>query len=579
MATRVATSTLDPADDVFAAVWADTHPQAGPHPSHPYAPSPSASTSQPQVHSHSASASSSALRRNDTSKRRRGSDTLARRGRIDHPSPDRDGDAPPSPIHGRSRTLDDHASAGGYWLAKQGSMNTPHHPLKHSSSRASTSEHGTRPSMRRVLTTNGAKDDVPDSPVDTGADSNANDRETLVIVHEVQPKDSLAGVALKYGITLPELRRANQMWTSDSIHLRKVLYIPVDKTRQALHLRGALIDLTTRAAADGQPLSSYPDSQERSSSPPSQPLISLDDSPKAANSDLPDIGKLTIRRVPASQLSYFPPPAHPSPMLESTRRLPAFSSAATLPTALGRPKRSRSALPSGFSGAGASAAAPPPSAFQGLLDAFASSLQRSAAAKPHPHAPAQLFGAPSLAARLSLDSAPPSGTPSSTSDELDWEHELEDVTRSRRKHAGPSGGASGGAGVAIPRPRAPAEDRRAASASLNDAPAGALRRAGERDGVELDAWRPPTHPTHRRNGCGSDEPRGRAGVVPYTETDAETEEDGGGGGAVLRARGAEWGSPKKTRGGSRSAVRTAQMEPSPGMQLPAMAPKRVGTQA
>ena len=38
--------------------------------------------------------------------------------------------------------------------------------------------------------------------------------------------DSIAGVALKYGISLADLRRANHLWASDSIHLRKVLYIP-----------------------------------------------------------------------------------------------------------------------------------------------------------------------------------------------------------------------------------------------------------------------------------------------------------------------------------------------------------------
>lgn len=39
--------------------------------------------------------------------------------------------------------------------------------------------------------------------------------------------DSLAGISLKYGISLADLRRANRLWASDSIHLRSMLYIPV----------------------------------------------------------------------------------------------------------------------------------------------------------------------------------------------------------------------------------------------------------------------------------------------------------------------------------------------------------------
>ena len=74
---------------------------------------------------------------------------------------------------------------------------------------------------------------------------------------QVSPKDSLPGVALKYGITMAELRKVNQLWASDSIHLRKV-YIPV----------------TSRN----------------------------DVSPSHSNGD-----KSTIRRIPASQLSFFPP--------------------------------------------------------------------------------------------------------------------------------------------------------------------------------------------------------------------------------------------------------------------------------
>ena len=157
---------------------------------------------------------------------------------------------------------------------------------------------------------------------------------------------------MKYGIALPELRRANQLWTSDSIHLRKVLYIPVDKTRQAIHLREALIDKNARSDDQSSP----------------DPAPTLPDQTTSVEASLPDIGKLTIRRVPASQLSYFPPPTHPPPMLESDRSRPTQSST-TLPN--GRLKRSRSALPASF-------ARSTESPLQGILDVFTSSFQATA---------------------------------------------------------------------------------------------------------------------------------------------------------------------------------------------------------
>ena len=348
----------------------------------------------------------------------------------------------------------------------------------------------------------------------------------------MQAKDSLAGVSLKYGIALPELRRANQLWTSDSIHIRKVLYIPVDKTRQAIYVREALIDSTPR-----------PDRQSPSHA---QHSSSRRDSPPPAEANLPDIGKLTIRRIPASQLSYFPPPSNPQPALESERSRPLQASA-TLPN--GRSDRSRSALPSAFTRA-------PDNPLQGIFDAFASSFSATAKhAKAYSHAPGSFFSGPvvrapaTLASRLSLDSA--SGTPSSTSDDLEWEHELDDVPSSRAR-------ARRGTATAT-------TIRRQASASLNASPPAPPPPPEARDSVELD-WRgpEPATPTHRRSGSSrsrSDRtsPRSVGKIVPYAATD------------VLGAAGGERGPGEApTKAGPVGAVRTAQMEPSPGMTLPAM---------
>lgn len=84
---------------------------------------------------------------------------------------------------------------------------------------------------------------------------------------------------MKYGIKIAELRKANQLWTSDSIHLRKVLYIPLHD-----------------APFDGN--GGQPPSNELAG-----PTISLDPSYDGK----PHTS--TIRRIPASQLSFFPPAA------------------------------------------------------------------------------------------------------------------------------------------------------------------------------------------------------------------------------------------------------------------------------
>uniref|UniRef100_A0A2L2YI14 LysM and hypothetical peptidoglycan-binding domain-containing protein 2 n=1 Tax=Parasteatoda tepidariorum TaxID=114398 RepID=A0A2L2YI14_PARTP len=49
------------------------------------------------------------------------------------------------------------------------------------------------------------------------------------IKHIVQPGDTLQGLALRYGVTMEQIKRANKMWTADSLFLRSSLDIPVDQ--------------------------------------------------------------------------------------------------------------------------------------------------------------------------------------------------------------------------------------------------------------------------------------------------------------------------------------------------------------
>ncbi|XP_053128482.1 lysM and putative peptidoglycan-binding domain-containing protein 2 [Hemicordylus capensis] len=45
--------------------------------------------------------------------------------------------------------------------------------------------------------------------------------------HRLGPSDTLQGIALKYGVTMEQIKRANKLFTNDCIFLRKTLNIPV----------------------------------------------------------------------------------------------------------------------------------------------------------------------------------------------------------------------------------------------------------------------------------------------------------------------------------------------------------------
>lgn len=47
------------------------------------------------------------------------------------------------------------------------------------------------------------------------------------VEHQITAGDTLPGLALKYGVTIEQIKRANRLYTNDSIFLKKILYIPV----------------------------------------------------------------------------------------------------------------------------------------------------------------------------------------------------------------------------------------------------------------------------------------------------------------------------------------------------------------
>lgn len=60
-----------------------------------------------------------------------------------------------------------------------------------------------------------------------GSTCNHFKRQDHFVKHYVAEGDTMQGIALKYGVTMEEIRRVNQLWASDSLFLRESLLIPV----------------------------------------------------------------------------------------------------------------------------------------------------------------------------------------------------------------------------------------------------------------------------------------------------------------------------------------------------------------
>lgn len=100
---------------------------------------------------------------------------------------------------------------------------------------------------------------------------------------------------------MAKLRRANQLWSADSIHLRKVLYIPLEDTSHPQQLA---------LAASAEPISRT--NSLSSSEESSRNSAAFDENQNLTHPDLTSQDTLTnrahtIRRIPVSQLSFFPP--------------------------------------------------------------------------------------------------------------------------------------------------------------------------------------------------------------------------------------------------------------------------------
>ncbi|XP_075937359.1 lysM and putative peptidoglycan-binding domain-containing protein 1 [Anarhichas minor] len=63
-----------------------------------------------------------------------------------------------------------------------------------------------------------------------------------LVEHNIQPEDTLQGLSLKYGVSMELIKRANRLYTNESIFLKKSLWIPVlsdpDHCSNWVHLVG-----------------------------------------------------------------------------------------------------------------------------------------------------------------------------------------------------------------------------------------------------------------------------------------------------------------------------------------------------
>ncbi|KAG6375701.1 hypothetical protein JVT61DRAFT_3276 [Boletus reticuloceps] len=116
------------------------------------------------------------------------------------------------------------------------------------------SEGEAQPRLTPPLNLHGSSSEMAGEDGNTGSATKIP-RSSDTIIHPVGPNDSYAGVALRYGVSIAVLRRANQLWPSDPIHLRTELLIPRGDARRARHkpTHGPRTDASVRSAAEPPP--------------------------------------------------------------------------------------------------------------------------------------------------------------------------------------------------------------------------------------------------------------------------------------------------------------------------------------
>ncbi|XP_046397597.1 lysM and putative peptidoglycan-binding domain-containing protein 2 [Ischnura elegans] len=99
-----------------------------------------------------------------------------------------------------------------------------------------------------------------------GSTCNHMKTQEKLIKHTVSKSDTLQGIALKYGVTMEQIRRINRLWASDSLFLRENLLIPTPDHQREL-------STPELEAALASPLSSFEFLASASQDPATSPIM------------------------------------------------------------------------------------------------------------------------------------------------------------------------------------------------------------------------------------------------------------------------------------------------------------------
>ncbi|KAK9765639.1 hypothetical protein K7432_005860 [Basidiobolus ranarum] len=106
--------------------------------------------------------------------------------------------------------------------------------------------------------------------------STSSEQEKKVIVHRIKKGDTFAGISLLYNVPIEQIKKLNRLWSTDSIHFRKFLYIPLELVHyQQVYckLKVNSRDHSPELCDDTSSIST--DSTWEHSLPPKLPLVSI----------------------------------------------------------------------------------------------------------------------------------------------------------------------------------------------------------------------------------------------------------------------------------------------------------------
>ncbi|ESO85291.1 hypothetical protein LOTGIDRAFT_167866 [Lottia gigantea] len=72
------------------------------------------------------------------------------------------------------------------------------------------------------------------------------EKATRHIRHNVSPEDTLMGIALKYHVSVEQIKRLNQLWTNDSLFLRQHILVPLLPTNQDIVPKELIVEVSDR---------------------------------------------------------------------------------------------------------------------------------------------------------------------------------------------------------------------------------------------------------------------------------------------------------------------------------------------